>query len=436
MNVTKNELPKSQVELVIELSVDELKPYLDEAAKEISKSKNIQGFRPGKAPFDMIVKEVGEMTVYQTAGNFAVEGTVFKAIEQEDLEIIDQPSIEVQKLAPNNPFTYKATISLMPEMTIADYDKISVKPAKETPIEEKDIEKVLTDLQKMRSSEVLADKKAEKGDSVELNFDTSVDNVPIEGGKAEKHKLEVGSGQMIPGFEDNVEGLKAGEEKEFELAFPKEYHAKHLAGKKALFKIKVTSVFTKELPEINDEFAKALGLKDVEGLKGQIKTNIQAEKDNKEKQRIELELIEKLIDESKFSDLPESLINQETHKMIHEMQDNIARQGMKFEDYLANMKKTEADLRLDFTPDAIKRVKTALLIRSIAIKEDVKVEDKDVEAEKEKALASYKLNPAFAPQLEELEKNIKTPQATQYFKNLLTNRKTMELLKDKIVEKK
>ena len=435
MKIEKKELPKSQLELTIELSTEELQPYLEEAAVEISKNKKIQGFRPGKAPLDVVIQNAGEMFVYQTAGNFAVEGTIYKVIDQEKLEIVDQPKIEVQKLAPGNPLIYKATMDLVPNIEICDFAGIKVKPAKEVKIEEKDIEKVLEDLRKMRAKDSLQDKTTENGDKVELNFDTFVDNVPIDGGQAKKHQLVLGEGRMIPGFEENVIGLKAGEEKEFKLNFPKKYHAQNLAGKEATFKIKVTGVFKVELPKVDDEFGKSMGLKDLASLKSNIESNLKQEKGNKEKQRIELELLEKLIEASKFEDLPTVLVDQETHKMLHEMKDNVARQGMNFEDYLKHMKKSEADMRLDFTPDAIKRVKTGLLIRAIAKQENIQADEKDLHDEIEKTLASYKLNPAYADKLDQLEKEIRSENAKQYFSNVIINRNTLEMLKKKIINK-
>lgn len=434
MKVEKKDLPKKELELLFELSVEELKPYLEQAAVEISKQKRIQGFRPGKAPYSIVVKEVGEMMVMQTGANYAINKVVYDYLETENIEIIDQPAIEVTKLAPGNPFTFKAIVTLVPHVEVVDYEKINIKPLEDVKIDPKEIDKTIEDISKMRGKETLEDKKAEKGDKVELNFDTFMDNVPIEHGSAKKHALVIGEGRMIPGFEDNLIGLKKDEEKEFELAFPKEYHEKKLSGKTATFKVKILAVYKIELPKIDDAFAKDLGLKDLAGLKSHIESNIKREKQMKAEQKQELELINALIEKSTFDELPESLINQEAHKMVHELEDNVMHQGMDFKHYLEHLKKTEADLRLDFTPDAIKRVKTAILVRDIAKKENITAEDKEVDEEVERTLASYKLNPAYASQITDLEKNLKSDHARQYFKNLITNRKTISFLKDKIIK--
>lgn len=429
MKITKNSLPKNQLEITVELSNEEMKPYLENAAKEVSKSKNIPGFRPGLAPYDVVVRTVGEMSLYQTAANDAIAATYYDAVEKENLEPVEQPEIKITKLAPGNPFVYTATIALLPGVTICEYSKIKVKPTEESTVEPKEIEKVLADLQRIRQKEVLTDKKAEKGDKVEVDFETLVDNVAIEGGQAKKHSILIGEGNMIPGFEDNLIGLKKDEEKSFELTFPKEYHAKELAGKKANFKVKILGVYKIELPELNDEFASGLGLKTLDSLKKNIGDNLKHEKELKAKQAHELEIMEKLNEKCEFGELPDVLINREAHKMVHELEDNLTRQGLNFDDYLKHLKKTESELMLDFTPDAIKRVKSALVIRQIAKQENISVDDKDVEDEVERTLAGYKMHPSYAEQINDLEKNLRSEEAKHYFKNLLTNRKTMEFLK-------
>lgn len=435
MNVQKKELPKSKLELIFELTAEELAPHLTEAAEEISKSRKISGFRQGKAPLKVVMQQAGEMTVYQTAANLAIAKAFYDYVKEQKIETIDQPAVEVQKLAPGNPFIFKATVALMPAVTICEWEKVSVKQSPEIKVEDKELDKILADIQKMRQKEVLEDKAIENGDLAEIDFETFVDKVAIDGGQAKKHRLAVGSGQMIPGFEENILGLKKGEEKEFELAFPKKYHQKSLENKKATFRIKVQAVYKVELPELNDEFAKSLGLKDLAGLKGNISNNIKLEKEAKEKQRLELEIIDRLIDKCTFSELPESLIDDETHKMVHELEENTAKQGMKFEDYLSHIKKSEAELMLEFVPEAIKRVKTAIVMRAIAKREKIEVKPEELEAEKKRTLASYQLNPAYADQMHKVEKSLKTENATHYFMSYLTNRKTMKFLVEKVVRK-
>lgn len=436
MKVDTKDLGKKTLEMTFEINEEELKPFLEQAAKKISEQREIKGFRKGHAPYNIVVKEVGEMSIYQTAANDAIAKYYYEKVEADDLEPVEQPAITVEKLAPGNPFVFKAKVALMPKVEICDLVKISVKPLPEIKVNDEKLEKVMQDLQKMRAQDEEVNEPADKGHKVLVDFKAFMDNVPLEGGQAKDHQIILGEGQMIPGFEDKLIGMKKDEEKEFELVFPKEYHAKHLAGKKALFKIKMKTINKVKLPEINDEFAKTLGLPDLQALKNNIKTNIEQEETNKAMQKQELEIIEKMIDATKFEDLPETLINSEVHKMMQELKDNLAKQGMNFDDYLKHLKKSEADLKLDFTPDAIKRVKTGLMIREIAQKEKIEATNEEIEQEKQKTLASYKLNPAYEGKIDELEKNLNGEQAKQYFGNLIANRKTISWIKDKVVEKK
>jgi len=434
MNVSRKDLPKKQIELLFELTSEDLKPFVETAAQEISVEKKIKGFRPGKAPYNLVVNEVGELVIYQRAANLAITKTYFDYIEEQNLEVIDQPSIDILKLAPGNPFEYKATVSLLPQIEFCDFTKISIAKLPEIKVDTKEVDKTLEDLRRMRSKQVLTDAAAKKGDMIDIDFDTYVDNVPIEHGSAKKHNIIIGEGYMIPGFEDNLIGLKKGEAKEFELTFPKEYHEKSLANKKASFKIKVNEVYDVQLPTLDDEFAKGLGLKDFEALKKQILANIEREKQTKAEQKQELDIINALIEKSKFEDIPEVLVNQEAHKMVHELEDNIARQGMDFKHYLEHIKKTEADLKLDFVPDAIKRVKTALFMRAYAKQENIEATDKEVHEELDRTLAGYKLNPNYANEIARIEENLKTENAYHYFANLIVNRKTMRKLKEMLVK--
>lgn len=432
MNITKNELPKKQIELTIELSLDEVKPYLEKAAERLSTDKPIKGFRPGKAPFDVCVRQFGEMALYQNASHDMVSDSFYQALEKEDLETVEQPKIDIAKLAPGNPFIYKATVALMPNVELVEYNKIKVKKIEEIKIEDAEIEKVLNDLKKMRAKETLVEREAKSGDRVEVDFNTFIDKVPIDGGQAQKYPLVIGENRMIPGFEEQLIGMKKDEEKEFELAFPKDYSQKSIAGKLAKFKVKMLAVYQIDLPEINDEFAKGMGLKDVEALKSQIQKNITDEKTNKETQKLELKIIEQLIEKSTFDEIPDVLVNEEAHKMVHELEENVSRQGLSFEEYLKHLKKTEQELMLDFAGDALKRVKTAVAIRSIAKKENITATDLEIEQEQEKTFASYKLQPQYQAQLDQLEKNIKSENAKRYFENLIANRKVIEFLKNNV----
>lgn len=434
MKVLMNKLPKSQIELTFELEFNELKKFLETAANELTKDKPLTGFRPGKAPYDIVKQRLGEMTILQKAANSIIAKTYYDYIEAQGLETVDQPDINIDKMAPGNPFIFKAKVSLLPKIEVADYKTLKVKPLPEIKITTEAVEKVINDLRKMRVKEILVERAAQIGDKVDINFETFIDKVAIPGGKAEKYPLVLGDKQMIEGFEEQIVNMKKDEEKEFELSFPKKYHNEKVAGKKALFKVKLLAVYERQLPEANDEFAKGLGLPNLEKLKDQIKHNLEHEKKQQNQHAQDLEILNLLIEKSKFEDLPDVLINDETHKMLHELEDNLAQQGLNFQDYLNHIKKTEEELRLDFTPDAIKRVKIALIIRQIGLSQNLTASEKEIDEEADKVLKSYQLNPVYAGDLKRIEDNIKSPAGRRYLANVITNQKVMKMLRQEMTK--
>lgn len=433
MKQERKDLPKSQIELTLEFSVDELQPFLIEAAQEISQHKNIAGFRPGKAPYEIVSRSVGEMFIYQTAANFAIEDAINKFLDNEKIEIVGEPALSIQKLAPNNPLVAKINFIVLPKIKLADISSIKIPALPEIKVEVKEIDKIIENLRDLRVKEICEEKPAANSDKVEIDFSVLVDNVPIENGQAKKHPLILGQGTMIPGFEENIIGLKTGEEKEFELAFPDKYPDKKMAGKKATFKVKIIAVCRREMPEINEEFAKGFGFENMQKLRSQLEENIKLDKTAREEEKQEIAMLEQLVEKSEFSDLPDQLIDEETHKMLHELEDNASRQGMKFNDYLAHLKKTEADLLVDFVPDAIKRVKTSLAIREFAKQENITANEQEINEEIEHSLAHYKTHPTYAGQISDLEKNMRSSDGRRYFENALRNKKAIAKLKELII---
>jgi trigger factor len=423
---TTKKLPKSQLEISVTFPADELKPLVEKAALEISQQTKIEGFRPGKVPYEVLKQKIGEMKIYEEAAAIAVEKSYVEIVQKEKIDPLGSPKIDFEKLAPGNDFTYKATINLIPEVKIGDYKSIKIKE-KDIKITNDEVDKVIDELRNMRATEALEEKAIEKGDKAEVDFDVLRDSVPIDGGAQKKYPLIIGSNVFIPGFEDNLIGLKAGEEKTFELSFPEKYHNKNLAGKPATFKVKVTSVFKRTLPEINDEFAASLGQKSLADLKESIEHNLAHEEHHKEEERIEIELLDKLIDKSEFGDIPDILITSEVNKMLQEMESNLMKEGMKFEDYLKHLGKTVEQMKLDFVPSAIKRIKGALLTRAIFFAEKVEITEAEVDRELEAMTRAYAQYP-------EMAKNLKTPEYREYIRNMIGNQKIINLLKTTCVE--
>jgi len=420
-------LLKSQVEISVTISHDELKNLLTKAAQTLSEQAKIAGFRPGKVPYDVLKAKVGEMKIYEEAAALAVQSSYLEIATKEKLEPLGSPQIDFEKLAPNNDFTYKATVNLIPEVKIGDYKSVKIKE-KEIVVKDEDINKIIEEVRNQRATEVLEAKEISQDDRVEIDFDIFRDNVPIENGAQKKYPLIIGSNMFIPGFEDNLIGLKASEEKEFELKFPEKYHNSNLAGKPAKFKVKVLAVYKRTLPELNDDFAKSVGIETMAKLKEQIEHNIKHEEHHKEEERVEIEMLEKLIDKSQFGELPDVLVNAEVNKMLQEIESNISMQGLKFADYLKHLNKTAEQMKLEFVPQAIKRVKGALLTRTIFLQEKMEIPESEADKELEAAGQMYKQYP-------DMLKNLRTPQYREYIRNLIANRKVMDFLKAICVER-
>ncbi|MFH1187777.1 MAG: trigger factor [bacterium] len=426
MNITSKKLPKSQVELTIEIPIEELGKYLDLAAQKISKEKKFDGFRPGKVPYEIIKQKLGEMVIYQEALNPLIGDTLLKALEQEKLKIIGRPDVDVEKLAAGNPIVYKAVVSLMPNVKIKNYKNIKIKPAK-IEIGKEKIEKTLEQLQKMRAKEALDDKAIELGDKAVIDFSIYLDKVPIENGQHKNYPIYLGENFFVPGFEENIFGMKAGEEKEFELKFPKDYFQKNIAGKLAEIKVQIKDVYKVEKPELNDEFAKMINFENMEKLNEQIEKNIAEEEEFKDEQRMEMEIFDEIIKLALFDDFPQMLIDSELDKMISELRYNVLQQGVEFETYIAGLKTSIADLKKSFLPQAEKRLKISLILKEIALLENIAANEEDIKSEIDKLLKVY-------PDAE-AQKNIKSENYKYYLENALTNQKIVEKLKEWNVEK-
>lgn len=420
MKIDINKLPKNQVVLTVEVAVDELRPYLEKAAAEISQEQKIAGFRPGKAPLEIVKQRVGEMVIYQQAAELAIAKTFPQCVLERNLVTVGQPKIEITKLAPGNPLAYKATVAILPKVTLGKYKELKV--AKEDiKVREEEVEKTIGQLQKMFGKEKRVNREAKTGDKVEIDFTMYRDKIPLDGGTSKNHPLVIGEGHFIPGFEDNLVGLKEGTTKEFSLKFPKGYHKKDLAGKPVEAKVIMRGVHEIELPELNDEFAAMVGYKDLGELRQEVRNNINKDKTAKERQRWELELLDRILGKSSFEEIPDILIEEELHKMLHELEHDVKAQGMKIDDYLSSIKKTKRDLEVEFRPRAEKRVKTALLLRKIAETENMNVSAKEIDEELTGQREQYKENQEA---LRQLSKN----EYRGYLRNVILNKKVLEFL--------
>ena len=418
-------LPKSRIEFEINMPWEKWEKYLDQAAAEISQEIKVDGFRPGKAPRHLIEQKVGKGVLLNNAAEKAVQKSYADFVVEQKLEVIGAPEVEIEKIEEGKDLKYKAIAAVMPKVEVSEKYKGEIKKINKKYAEKKieatedEIKLELERLANSRVKLVTVARAAQKNDSVEVDFEVLVSGVPIENGTSKKHPLVLGKGVFIPGFEDNLIGMKESENKEFELEFPKDYFKKDLAGQKATFKVKMDLVQERQTPEINDDFAKSLGkFENLEVLKKSVKEGIEHEEEHKQTDQKQREYIEKIIEHSK-TELPEILIEKEMEKMLEEFGYQVQSMGMNLDQYLEKLGKKKEELKKDWMPQAEKRVLSALVLKEIITQEEIKVEAAEVEAEMNKTLQYYK-------NIKDLEKNIDMERLYAFAKGTLENEKILE----------
>lgn len=421
MKVTLETLQKSSVALTIELDGEEVLPYLERAAQRLSERRPVPGFRPGKAPYGVMAKLLGAATVYDEALTPMVRATLPNVIAEHKLQTVGAPKIDVVKLAPDNPVIYKATVGLLPRVELGDYKSLKVKRENVT-VTNDEVDALVQQLRESLGKERVVSRPAREGDKVEVDFTGYLDKVPMEGASSTSHPIVIGSKHFVPGFEEQLVGLKAGEEKEFTIRFPENYYQTSLANRDVEFRVKALAVYQIDLPDLNDTFARSMGpYKSIEDLRKHLEQRIKNEKLQKERERYETAMLEKILEISKVDDLPDLLVDGEVAKMLEELQASVSERGMEFDKYLESIKKTRDDLRKEFLPRAEKRLRLALLTRQLAEAEHLEARDDEVRKEIEETKALYKGDP-------EVLKNLHSPDYFSYLKNSLTTRRIYEYL--------
>jgi len=379
MDIKIKKLPKSEVEISITLDDKDLKADLASAAKAISKDVKIAGFRPGKIPYDVLVKEVGEDAIRAHAIDMAMPRILTETIQKEKLVVIARPHVNIMS---KNPVKFVAIAPVYPEIKVDGYDKVGIK-AKEVKVTEKEINETIKNIQKQFTEWNEVDRAAKKGDKAELDFEGfDKDGVSLEGTQSKNHPLVLGENMMIPGFEDEIIGLKKGDKKEFDITFPKDYHKKSFQNKKVKFKVTVQKIQEAKVPELNEAFIEKIsGKKQKEAeFKETVEKDLENYKEGEEKKRQENELLEKFLGITKveFSDI---LTNEEVDHMIHEMKHDMQHRGLTFENYLTHIKKTEEDLREELKKEALKRITLRFGINEIMEKEKIEAKDAEIDEE-------------------------------------------------------
>lgn len=419
MNVEVKKLPKSQVEIEVTLDEKEIKPYYDKALTDLSKTIEVKGFRPGKVPRETVQNLLGRPKILVEAAERSVEELYPKIVVEKNLEIIGRPEIEIKK-ADEGEFFWRAKAGVLPEIKLANYKNIAKNAEKKkVAVEKKEIDDSVDYLQKSRAQIKNVDRPAGLGDLVEVDFEGRVAGVKLEGAQSKNHPTVLGEGKLIPGFEDELVGLKSGEEKDFSIRVPADYWDKNIQGKQIDFHVKVGKVSERILPPLDDEFLKKLGhFENFDKLKSSVSEGLLMEKQEKEKERRRVAIIEKVAAGSQM-ELPELLVEEEIKKMIHELSHTIEGNGLALESYLAHIKKSADDLHKEFRAEAEKRVRAALVMREIARREEVRVSDEELDSKTQEILRTV------SP---EEHKIIDIADLKVYANGILRNEKVFQLL--------
>ena len=365
----------------------------DEAIKKVyfksAKYFNIPGFRKGKAPMNIVEKYYGKEIFYEDAFNEVVPEELEKVVEENKLEVVSRPDIEVKQIGQGQDLIFTAVFQTKPEAELGKYKGVEIKKI-EYKVTDEDVEHELAHMQEHNSRLIsVEDRPVEKGDIANINFEGFVDGVAFEGGKAENHDLEIGSNTFIPGFEDQIIGMKIDEEKDIKVKFPEEYFSKDLAGKDATFKVKVNEIKKKELPKLDDEFAKDVSEFDtLKELKESIKKKQQEQNDERAKYETQDAVIKAVCENIKV-DIPSGMVETETENMLKDMEQRLAYQGLKLDQYLQMMGKTREEMQKEYEPQAIEAIKSRLALEAVIKAEKIEVADIDIDEKMKEMAKNY-----------------------------------------------
>lgn len=381
--------------LTVEVPAEKVDEALDKAFKKVVKQINVPGFRKGKMPRQMFEKKFGVESLFQDALELLVNENYPLAIDETGIEPVDQPEIdfEMEDLGKHKDFKFTAKVTVKPEVTLGDYKGLEV-TKQETAVTDEEIEQQLKD-QQTRLAELVVkeDGAVEEGDTAVIDFEGFQDGVAFEGGKGDNYSLEIGSGSFIPGFEEQVVGVKAGESKDVVVTFPEEYHAAELAGKEATFKVTVKEVKSKELPELNDDLASEIDseVETLDELRTKLKEKTATEKETAAETALRDDLVEKAAENATI-DIPEAMVETEINRMLQEYDQSLQMQGMNLDLYYQFSGQDEAALRAQMKADAESRVRVSLVLEAIAEVEKVEVTEEDINAELEKMSEQFKMD--------------------------------------------
>ena len=389
MSVQVEKLEKNMAKLTVEVPAEEVEKALQAAYMKEKNKISIPGFRKGKVPRAMIEKMYGAAVFYEEAANILIQDNYAAAMEESKEDIVSRPTIDIVQIESGKPFIFTAEVAVRPEVTLGKYKGVQVTKI-DTTVTDEEVEAALEKEQQKNSRTVtVTDRPVANGDTAVIDFEGFVDGIAFEGGKGENHPLEIGSHSFIDTFEDQLVGHNAGDEVEVNVTFPEKYQAADLAGKPAVFKVKINEIKAKELPELDDEFAKDVSEFDtLAEYKESLKKDLEKKKQDEAKRTKEDEAIQKIIDKSKM-EIPEAMIDTQCETMIEEFAQRIAQSGLSMDQYLQFSGLTVDGLKEQVRPEALTRIQSSLVLEQIAKEENIEVSDADVDAEIEKMAKNY-----------------------------------------------
>ena len=389
MSVKVENLEHNMAKLTIEVSAEELEKALNKAYNKQKNQISVPGFRKGKVPRAMVEKMYGAEIFYEDAANELMQQTYPSAIDESGIDIVSRPTVDVVQIEKGKPFIYTAEVATRPEVTLGKYMGVTVTKI-DTTVTDEEVEAELENQRNTNARTVtVTDRPVKEGDTAVIDFEGFVDGVAFAGGKGENHPLEIGSHTFIDTFEDQLVGKNVGDELDVNVTFPEQYQAAELAGKPAVFKVKINEIKAKELPELDDEFAQDVaGVDTLAEYKEEVKKNLTEKKEAEARKTKEDEAIQKIIDKSKM-DIPEAMIQTQCETMVNEFAQRIAQSGLSMDQYLQFSGMTVDQLMEQVRPEAESRIKSSLVLEQIAKDENIEVTDDDIDAEIEKMAAAY-----------------------------------------------
>lgn len=394
MSVQVENLEKNMVKLTIEVAEDKVADALKASYEKQKNRISVPGFRKGKVPMAMIEKMYGPEIFYEEAANIMMQEAYPAAVDESGVDIVSQPTVDVVQLEKGKPFIFTAEVAKKPEVKLGKYNGVTVTKVDTAVTDEEVMEALERERNNNARTVTVEDRAVAQGDTAVIDFEGFVDGVAFEGGKGENYALEIGSHSFIDTFEDQLVGKNTGDELDVNVTFPKEYHAEDLAGKPAVFKVKIHEIRAKELPELNDEFASDVSeFETLDEYKESVRKNLQETKENDARRVKEDEAIKKIVEKSEM-DIPDAMIDMQVQNMIQEFAQRLAQQGLNIDQYMQFSGMTVDKMKEQLRPEAVMRIQSSLVLEQIVKEENIEPSDEEIDAQLDKMAAAYGMDAA------------------------------------------